>query len=84
MNIHNLEELDLLLADGFDEALIGYTEDSGEIKAVYDYDKIIEILIQRDDMEAEDAREYADFNIKGAYVGPKTPIFMYPFAKKSN
>jgi hypothetical protein len=67
-----------LLADGFNEALIGSAEISGETVAVYNYDKIIDILIERDEMDPEDAKEYADFNIKGAYVGPKTPIFMSP------
>lgn len=87
MNIHEILkelELDLLLADGFDEALVGFAEVNGETVVVYDYYKIVDILIERDEMDPEDAKEYADFNVKGAYVGPKTPIFMSPLAKKSN
>lgn len=76
--------LELLLADGFDDALIGFAGVNGEMVAVYDYDKIVDILIHRDEMEPEDAREYADFNVRDAYVGPKTPIFMSPITKKSS
>ena len=36
-------------------------------------DLIVEILME--DMNAEDAIEYFEFNIKCAYVGEKTPIY---------
>jgi len=37
---------------------------------VYDAEKIRENLIKRDGMTAEQAREFIEFNIEGAYVGP--------------
>ena len=42
----------------------------------YDTEKIIEILVSRDEMSYEEAYEYFDFNIKGAWVGEFTPIFI--------
>jgi hypothetical protein len=55
-----------LLADGFSEALIGMGTRFTYDVAVYDYEKCIEILER--DMSREDAEEYFDFNVSGAYV----------------
>jgi hypothetical protein len=41
---------------------------------VYSTKKCIEILAR--DMGEENAVEYFDFNVAGAYVGPQTPIFI--------
>ena len=40
----------------------------------YDYDKVIEILTE--DMSYEDAVEYFEFNIIGAWMGETTPLFI--------
>ena len=75
-----------LLADGFDEAVIGMWERFGNTPVVaYDRDKCIEILMDEfaqdtDDDEEEDlstrAIEYFDYNVMGAYVGEFTPVFL--------
>jgi hypothetical protein len=68
-----------VLADGFDDALIGFSQRINEpLLAVYSLKKIVEMLMEGDDMSYEEALEYADFNILGAWVGPQTPIFVYP------
>jgi hypothetical protein len=68
---------DVLLADGFDEAIIGISDTRlSEIPiAIYDISEIIRILMD-DDMTQEDALEYYYYNIVGAYVGEQTPIFV--------
>jgi len=38
--------------------------------------KVLEILMTRDGMSYEEAREFYEFNIVGAYVGPGTPVFV--------
>jgi hypothetical protein len=65
----------MLVADGFDAAIIGITED-GEPVVVYDWDKCVKILEVRDGMSNDDAVEYMSFNVTGANVGPRTPIFI--------
>jgi hypothetical protein len=60
-----------LKADGFDEALIGV--DNKSMRLVYSVSKCIEILCR--DMNEEDAIEYFDYNVSGAYMGEKTPIW---------
>jgi hypothetical protein len=60
-----------LLADGFDEAVLGVDEKS--MRLIYSIAKCIEILMA--DMSEEDAFEYFYYNVSGAYMGEKTPIW---------
>jgi hypothetical protein len=64
-------EDEILKADGFDNAIIGI--DDSSMRLIYSVSKCIEILSQ--DMDEEDAIEYFEFNVAGAYVGEKTPIW---------
>ena len=70
-----LEENECLLADGFDSALIGITSGINPV-AVYDINQMLTILVKREKMNVEDALEHLDFNVIGAHVGEKTPIYM--------
>ena len=67
-----------MLVDGHDNALAGWSTDGKAIYRVYDIvSDIVETLMERDEMSYEEAMEYFDFNILGAYVGEYTPIYMY-------
>jgi hypothetical protein len=66
-------EDEFLIADGFDDAVIGV--DYGSSRLIYSCSKCIEILIEQEEMTAEDAIEHFQFNVAGAYVGEKTPIW---------
>ena len=63
----------LIIAEGFDEAVIGIDENSYRI--IYSKSKCINILMKEHEMSEDDAIEYFDFNVSGSYVGEKTPIF---------
>lgn len=64
----------------FDEAIIGIAERIGmEPVVAYDIDKIIEILSR--DMTEDEAIEYFEYNILGAYVGDRTPIYVNTIKK---
>ena len=66
-----------LLADGFEEAFLGVSEVFGRpLLATYDRDKCIDILVERDGMTYEEAVEFFDFNVIGAWVGESTPIYL--------
>ena len=65
-----------LVADGFDEAIIGMARQFNQTLVVYDEDKCLEILVLRDQMTPEEAEEFFEFNVVGAYVGDHTPIFV--------
>jgi len=65
-----------IFIDGFDMAIMGITEVDEGYKVCYDIGRILELLILEHDMDEQEAIEYYDFNIGGAYVGPLTPIFV--------
>lgn len=73
----------MIKIDGHDDAVIGpamvWTED-GNLRdvLVYDAEKIREMLMKRDGMSFEEAREYIEFNIEGAYMGPHTVVLVWP------
>ena len=70
----------MLKADGLDEAIIGIGSRCGqEDLIIYDIDKVIWILMQRDGMTDEEAVEFFEFNIQGSWQGEETPIWMRPY-----
>ena len=67
----------MLLADGFNDAIIGTGERAGQPTiAVYDFDRCVAILCERDNMGLDDAVEYMYYNVIGAWVGEETPLFV--------
>ena len=71
----------MLKITGHDDAIIGpaLIWGNGERISVlvYDAEAIRATLMTRDNMEADEAREYIEFNIEGAYMGPDTPILVW-------
>ena len=66
-----------MLADGFDEAILGMCIQFGSEPVVaYDFNKCVEIVMERDGMEREEAIDFINFNVVGAYVGLSTPVFI--------
>ena len=68
------DDEELLLADGFEDAFIGIARQFNKPFAVYDRAKCIQQLCR--EMTWEDAEEYFQYNVEGAYVGEDTPAFM--------
>ena len=74
---NNLDDANILKADGYDDAVIGVCSGCGQPdRLVYDREKIIEILMSRDGMDYEEAEEHFGFNILGSYMGPTTPLYL--------
>jgi hypothetical protein len=69
--IEQYQDEEILIADGFDEAVIGI--DTKSMRLIYSVSKCIEILCR--DMNEEKAIEYFEYNVSGSYVGEKTPIW---------
>jgi hypothetical protein len=74
--IENYQDEEILKADGFDDAVIGI--DANSVRLIYSVQKCIEVL-KNDGMDEMDAVEYFEFNVLGAYVGEKTPIWCNDF-----
>jgi hypothetical protein len=63
-----------IIPNGYPKAFIGCTSNGN---AIYIKEKIIETLMEEDPtMSDEDAWEFYDFNIEGAYVGQPEPIYI--------
>ena len=64
-----------LMADGFDEGLIGRAERGGTTLLIYDFDKCVAVLMDRDGMDRAEAVEHMDFNVVGSFV-KSGPVFV--------
>lgn len=69
-------ELMLLEPSYFDKAIVGIISNINVNAVCYDKSKIIKILMKEDKMTEEEALEYFDFNITGAWVGEHTPVYL--------
>ena len=66
-----------IILDGFNEAIVGITEEFGGIKRLlYSKYKILKILQESNPMTQSEAEEYYDYNIVGLYAGDQNPIFL--------
>ena len=66
---------EMVLFDGFEDAFVGIAQRFNDWPiAVYDKSKVIATLME--DMTHEDAIEYFEFNVIGAWVGDNTPVFI--------
>jgi hypothetical protein len=78
INLHSIYDKypdeQFVSADGFDDAILGVDDDKMII--VYSTKKVLNILMEVDEMSYEDALEHFYYNIKGSYVGEKTPLFI--------
>jgi hypothetical protein len=68
------QDEELLMVDGFDEAVIGV--EALKMRLVYDINKMRTILVERDKMTFEEAMDFIDHNVLGTYVGEQTPIYV--------
>lgn len=69
-----MEDDEALLADGLEEALIGWVERFNVRVPLYDRAKVIALLVAQG-LSEEDAEEHFGFNIVGAWMGEGTPAF---------
>ena len=72
-----LEDSGAMLVDDFEEALIGVGESFGNGScAIYDLDKMVELLIARGCADYGEAIEWWSFNILGNFQGDPRPVFV--------
>ena len=66
-----------LVDEGYDDALIGVSEDG---RAIYDFDKMVEWLIEKYGWSDIESIEWIEFNTLRAlpYMGADAPIIMHP------
>ena len=77
--LNELPEEAIVLGDAFmsyDNSIVGVTTDG---RVVYDFDKMVEELMQDEEWSYEEAVEWIDYNTIRSlpYAGPGAPIIMY-------
>ena len=60
----------MIILEGFDSAILGVGESAGWESPciVYDYQKCLDVLMQKNDWEREDAIEWMDYNVINAHM----------------
>lgn len=73
----------MLKIDGYDDAIIGkcscWVEDQRVDRLVYDGGTVV-FMLTVEGMEPDEAMEYIEYNIEGAYMGPGTPIIVWEYS----
>jgi len=70
------EDATLMFAEGYDAAILGVADYAGEMLVVYDVQAIIELLQRRAGMTEQEAEEFYEYNIAGAWMGKGMPVFL--------
>jgi len=72
-----------LFIDGADKAICGIVERCGQVPIViYEHEKLVSHFIKKG-MAQDEAQEWVDFNILGAWLGEGTPGIMFRGNAKS-
>ena len=67
---------DAVMVDGYDDCIINIVEGFGiGCVFLYDTNKILKKLMKEDGMNQEEAYEYFEYNILGAYISEYNPLF---------
>lgn len=71
------EGVKYLVNESYDDALIGVSEDG---RAIYDFDRMVDWLIEKYGWSDVESIEWIEFNTLRAlpYMGSDAPIIMYP------
>lgn len=74
---YGYEGIKYLVDYSYDDALIGVSEDG---RAIYDFDKMVEWLMNKEGLSDIEAVEWIETNTLRAlpYMGADAPIIMYP------
>lgn len=77
------DDVRLLVIDDQENALIGvcstWSNHRQVRRLVYSGQRLIENFVERDGMDPDEAQEWIDFNIEGAYMGEHTPIILWDY-----
>jgi len=73
---YDYEDVVIFSNPNYASAFIGISEDD---RAIYDYDKMVEHLMDKDGLTDMEAIEFIDYNTIRAlpYLGDRAPIVMY-------
>ena len=68
----------LVKANGLEDAIIGVgSRINMPDVLIYSYNKCVKIFMEKEGWTHEEAIEWMDYNVVGAWVGDTTPIFVH-------
>lgn len=70
------ENDDVVFMVGLEDAFVGLGTQASNTVAIYDRDKVAEILMTQDRMRPDEVDEWIEFNVAGAWVGANTPVLL--------
>lgn len=78
---YGYDDVKYLVNESYDDALIGVSEDG---RVIYDYDKMVDWLVDKYDWTDEEAVEWIEYNTIRAlpYFGEGAPIIMYSLPRE--
>jgi hypothetical protein len=68
--------LSAMVADGWDDCIVGLVETDSEPRIVYDLAAMRDVLMVRDGMDYQEAQEYLSYNVLGAFVMDPMPLYL--------
>lgn len=79
LSVHGLEETSLFENPSYETAFIGISHDD---RAVYDYDKMVEYLVEKDGISEEDAADFVCYNtLRSLPYYENSPIVVFDYNK---
>ena len=66
--LETYEDEKILIADGFDDAVIGIATDFTEPRLIYSVNKCLKILMSDGTTNYEEAFEHFTYNVSGGYI----------------
>jgi len=66
-----------LVADDFENCIIGVACNTGNRAVVYSIQRMVRLIMDRDDVTYEEASEYLSYNTLGTWAGEGTPIYVF-------
>lgn len=71
-----VEDSALLTMDGYDDCIVGIVHRFNAAFVLYDEARVIATLVERDGMTHDEAHEFFEFNMLGAWHGQRTVGFL--------
>lgn len=72
--------VELVILNGLDSAVIGFTYHNNSYRLIYSADKIVDVFIGYG-MSKVDAQEWAEINVFQIYFGEKDPVISHNISK---
>ena len=61
--------------DRLNAAMVGYYSGESGPRLIYDYNRLVDVFME-DGMSCDEAAEWVDYNIMGAYFGEGSPVIV--------